>query len=72
MVFTIIIKGLDETIAEAVAVAFYESYTTWKMDHPNASTRQQVNLPTKKDSSAYLDSPVGAELECSSGRHGNT
>ena len=36
------ISGLDENLAEAVDTAFYESYKTWKNDHPIASTRQQV------------------------------
>ena len=35
-------KGLDEELAQAVNEAFYESYKTWKMDHPNASTGLQV------------------------------
>ena len=38
-------KGLDENLAEAVDKAFYEDYKTWKLDHPDASTRQRVNLP---------------------------
>ena len=41
-------KGLDEDLAEAVDKAFYENYKTWKNDHPNASTGQQVNLHIRK------------------------
>ena len=52
-------KGLDEELAEAVDKYFYESYKRWKLDHPNASTRQQVNLPCRRYSNSSLDSPVG-------------
>ena len=41
------IKGLDEDLADSVDKAFYESYKTWKNDHSNASTRQQVDLPIR-------------------------
>ena len=39
-----IIKGLDEELAEAVDKKFFENYKQWKMDQPNPSTRQKVNL----------------------------
>ena len=39
---------MDENLAEAVDKAFYESYKTWKNDHPTASTRQQVNYPPEQ------------------------
>ena len=39
-----IIKGLEEELAEAVDAKFYENYKRWKMDQPNPSTRQKVNL----------------------------
>ena len=68
----IIIKGLDEELAEAVNTDFYESYKTWKTDHPKDYTRQQVNLPTGSNSSSNLDSSVGEELEVSSWGQGNT
>ena len=43
------ISGLDEELANAIDKAFYDRYKTWKLDNPNASTRQQVteveNMP---------------------------
>ena len=39
------LKGLDEELADAVGEAFCEFYKTWKMDHPNANTWQQVIYP---------------------------
>ena len=35
-------SGLDEELANAIDKAFYDRYKTWKLDNPNASTRQQV------------------------------
>ena len=66
------IKGLDEDLADSVDKAFYESYKTWKNDHPNASTRQQVDLPIRIIFDPNPDSSVGGELECSPRGQGNT
>ena len=65
-------KGLDEDLAEAVDKAFYENYKTWKNDHPNASTGQQVNLHIRTIFYPKPDSPVGGELEGSSWGPSNT
>ena len=40
---------MDEDLAEAVDTDFYESYKRWKMDNTNATSRQQVNLPTIRE-----------------------
>ena len=34
--------GFDEELAEAISKSFYESYKTWKTDHPNDGKRKQV------------------------------
>ena len=72
-VSTIDTKGLDEELAEAVDKDFYENYKMWKTDHPNATTRQQVNLLLRyKSDLKFSDPPLGGELECSSRGHGDT
>ena len=60
---TIDTKGLDEELAEAVDKDFYENYKTWKTDHPNASTRQQVICNLPESFNCCSDPPVGEELE---------
>ena len=66
------IQGLDEELAEAVDRDFYEHYDTWKMDHPSASTKQQVNFPIKTslhdDSKTKSGPSVDRGVECSSRR----
>ena len=34
--------GFDEELADAISKSFYESYKTWKIDHPNDGKRKQV------------------------------
>ena len=53
------LKGLDEELADAVGEAFCEFYKTWKMDHPNANTWQQVIYPITASSYQVGDSNIG-------------
>ena len=50
---------MDEELARAVKKTFYESYKTWKIDHPNDGKKKQVNLLIRMNINSNSDSSVG-------------
>ena len=52
------ISGLDEELASAVAS--YGDYKTWKSDHPNSSTKQQVMMEPSKHIQSLIRSGNGS------------